>query len=133
MTWGEQENTSLPGIHVLPIFAAEINKRDNWQALPPASGNLLVSLRKLDPTLEVLHPFGALRVTQRALPLALTLDKVGAQKPDDVNRVDIKKAVSGTTELPLTGVDDLFAAAQFQTMSDAEKLSRPSYQPLKAA
>ncbi len=81
----------------------------------------------------MLHPFGALRVTQRALPLALTLDKVGAQKPDDVNRVDIKKAVSGTTELPLTGVDDLFAAAQFQTMSDAEKLSRPSYQPLKAA
>jgi len=51
VTWGEQENTSLPGIHVLPIFAAEINKRDNWQALPPASGNLLVSLRKLDPTL----------------------------------------------------------------------------------
>lgn len=132
VTWGEQTDTSLPGVHVLPIFSAEIGKRDNWQALPPASGNLLVSLRDLDPALEVLHPFGALRVTQRAIPLGLTLDKVGAQKPDDVNRVDITKAMSGTTELPLAGVDDLFAPAQFQTMTDAEKLSRPSYQPLKA-
>jgi hypothetical protein len=131
VTWGEQENTSLPGVNVLPIFAAEIRKRDNWQALPPPSGHL-VTVRELDPALEVLHPFGELRVTQRALPLALTLDKVGAQVPDDVNRVDIKSAVSGTTNLPLNGVDDLFAAAQFQAMSDAEKLSRPSYQPLKA-
>ena len=75
----------------MPVFLGEVSKQENWRALPPPSTNLLVTLRKLDPALLVLHPFGALTVSQRALPLNLTLDKLGTQKPDDVNRVDITK------------------------------------------
>jgi hypothetical protein len=131
VTWGESRDTSLPPIDVMPIFVAEINKQENWKALPPPSTSLLVSLRQIDPALLVLHPFGALTVTQRALPLNLTLDKFGNQKPDDLNKVDITAAATGTNTYPLTEVDELFAPAQFQQMSDAEKLSRPSYQQLK--
>jgi hypothetical protein len=119
-------------VHVMPVFLAEVNKQENWKALPPPSTNLLVTLRKLDPTLLVLHPFGALTVSQRALPLNLTLDKLGTQKPDDVNRIDVTKAVSGSDTLPITPVNEQFAAAQYQQMSDAEKLSRPSYQLMKS-
>jgi hypothetical protein len=90
-----------------------------------------VSLAALDPALLVLHPFGALTVGQRKMPLGLTLDKLGNQKPGDVNLIDITKAVSGVTTLALSEDDEQFAAAQFQTMSDSEKLSRPSYQRLK--
>jgi hypothetical protein len=131
VTWGDQKDTSLPPVHVLPIFAGEVAKQENWKALPPPATNLLVSLRKLDPSLAVLHPFGALELTQRAVPLGLTLDKIGSQKPDDVNRVDITAATSGTFSYPLTPVEELFAPAQFQDMSDADKLSRPSYQSIK--
>jgi hypothetical protein len=116
---------------VLPIFLAEVNKRENWKALPPPSTNLLVSLGKLDPTLLVLHPFGALTITQRAAPLNLTLDKFGNQKPGDLTKIDITAAATGGSAYPLTEVDELFAPAQFQQMSDADKLSRPSYQQLK--
>jgi hypothetical protein len=115
----------------MPVFLDEVNKQQNWRALPPPSTNLLVSLRKLDPDLLVLHPFGSLTVSQRALPLNLTLDKLGTQKPDDVNRVDITVAMSGASALPLTPVNESFAAAQYLQMSDAEKLSRPSYQDMK--
>jgi hypothetical protein len=132
VTWGDPVNTSLPPVHVMPVFLAEVNKQENWKALPPPSTNLLVTLRKLDPTLLVLHPFGALTVSQRALPLNLTLDKLGTQKPDDVNRIDVTKAVSGSDTLPITPVNEQFAAAQYQQMSDAEKLSRPSYQLMKS-
>jgi hypothetical protein len=131
VTWGDQANTTLPPVHVMPVFLDEVNKQQNWRALPPPSTNLLVSLRKLDPDLLVLHPFGSLTVSQRALPLNLTLDKLGTQKPDDVNRVDITIAMSGATALPLTPVNESFAAAQYLQMSDAEKLSRPSYQDMK--
>ena len=131
VTWGEPEDTSLPPAQAMPIFIGEIEKKENWTALPPPASNLLVSLRPLDPGLVVLHPFGALRVSQRALPLNLTLDKIGNQKPDDVSSVDITAATSGPAAEPLTPVSELFAAAQFQDMSDAEKLSRPSYQELK--
>jgi hypothetical protein len=131
VTWGDAADTSLPAIHVLPIFVGEVEKKENWRALPPPSSNLLVSLRQLDPALAVLHPLGALEVSQRSVPLGLTLDKYGNQKPDDVKLVDITAAASGGTSLPLAEVDESFAAAQYQEMSDAEKLSRPSYQQLK--
>lgn len=131
ITWGRQTNTSLPPVDVIPVFIGEVNKQQNWKALPPPSTNLLVSLRAIDPSLLVLHPFGALTVSQRAIPLNLTLDKFGNQTPDDTNRIDISAAANGGTNYPLTEVDELFASAQFQKMSDADKLSRPSYQQFK--
>ena len=99
----------------MPLFVAEIGKQQNWKALPPPAANLLVSLRKLDATLLVLHPFGALAVTQRAIPLELTLDKLGNQKPDDVSRLDITgrdERRHGTAARH--AVDEQFAIAQFQ-------------------
>jgi hypothetical protein len=131
VTWGDQKDTSLPPVDVLPIFLAEMNKQENWTALPPPTSNLLVSLKKIDPSLLVLHPFGSLTLSQRALPLNLTLDKVGNEKPDDVNRVDIAAVASGGLALPITEEDEQFAIAQFQNLSDQEKLSRPSYQRIK--
>lgn len=131
ITWGQQTNTTLPPVAVMPIFLGEMSKQTNWKALPPPSSNLLVSLRPLDPSLLVLHPLGALTLSQRALPLALTLDKVGNQAPDDVDKVDITAAISNGIQLPLSEADEQFALAQFQNMSDAAKLSTPSYQELK--
>jgi hypothetical protein len=131
VTWGDAKDTSLPPVDVLPIFLGEVNKQENWKALPPPSTNLLVTLRKVDPALLILHPFGELTVSQRALPLNLTLDKVGNEKPDDVNRVDITAVASGGTQLPLSDHNEQFATAQYENMSDNDKLSRPSYQDLK--
>ena len=34
----------------------------------------------------MLHPLGTLRVSQRAVPLDLKIDKVGSQKPSDANK-----------------------------------------------
>ena len=62
--------------------------------------NLLVSLRKLDlpgDTL-VLHPLGTLEVSQNAMPLGITLDRVGAQQPSDANRFALDVAVGGLTQ-----------------------------------
>jgi hypothetical protein len=131
VTWGESKDTSLPPVDVMPIFLGEVNKQSNWKALPPPSTNLLVTLRAVDPSLLVLHPFGSLTLSQRALPLNLTLDKVGNQQPDDVNKVDITIVASNGDDLHLDEQDEQFAIAQFQNMSDSDKLSRPSYQEMK--
>ncbi len=124
-TWGETRNTELPPISVMPLFEAEIAKPDAWRALLPTSNRLLVSLRKLDAEESgfVLHPLGVLRVSQRALPLEITLDKVGAQKPSDVKRLSLV-ATGGALEKKNDAFEK-FAPAQFQDFSDAEKLSRP--------
>ena len=131
VTWGEERHDVLPPIAVLPLLKTELDKKENWRAQLPEANNLLVSLRPLpEDTPLVLHPLGVLRIAQRALPLELTLDKVGNSKPSDVNRVHI-----AVPTLPAGGLQkkndafEQFAPAQFQELSDSEKLSRPAYAP----
>jgi len=129
-TWGDSQNTTFPPIAVMPILAAEFEKRSNWRALPPTNSNLLVSLRKLDPsdTGFVLHPVGTLQISQRAAPLDLTLDKYGSQTPSDANRFSL---AVGTGALgKIDNLQDQFAPAQFQNMDDADKLSSAAFVPL---
>ena len=128
-TWGERRNTELPPIPVMPILQSEINKADNWRALLPAANNLLVTLRKMSPAEAalILHPLGVLQISQLALPLELKLDKVGTQKPNDVNRLSVVVAGGGLEKKG--DAFEQFAPAQYQTFSDADKLSRPAFAP----
>jgi hypothetical protein len=130
ITWGDSRDTTLPPVAVMPILGAEFGKRSNWRALPPTNANLLVSLRQLGPADAgfVLHPVGTLQISQRAVPLDLTLDKVGSQKPSDANRFTLTAGAG-----PLGKIRDMqepFAPAQFKDMADAAKLSTAAYSPM---
>jgi hypothetical protein len=129
ITWGEAENPKLPPIEVIPILVIEFNKADNWKAQIPDNVNLLVSLRKLDETAEklILHPVGTLRISQTAVPLNIPVDKLGANEVSDAKKFSVKLNVAtlnATSNVP----QEKFAIAQFQNLSDADKLSRPSFQ-----
>ncbi|MCP4720541.1 MAG: hypothetical protein GY860_13885 [Desulfobacteraceae bacterium] len=94
-TWGQSKNTKLEPIKVIPIIAKELNNRQNWEAIAPAKRQLMVSLRKFpepaadQPDPIVLHPLGKIKITQRAVPLKTTIDKVGNLKPSDANHFDL--------------------------------------------
>jgi hypothetical protein len=128
-TWGDSGNTTLAPVKVMPILTAEFGKQSNWRAMLPAGSNLLVSLRALSPSESqlVLHPVGTLQVSQRAIPLDLTLDTVGNQKPDDANRFSV--SVTSTDLVQTATLTEPFAPAQFKTADDATKLSQPAYVP----
>src|SRR5262249_32563446 len=129
-TWGDSRNTTLPPVQVLPLLAGEFSKQSNWRAILPPGNNLLVSLRKLDPseTALVLHPVGTLHVSQRAVPLNLTLDKDGNQAPSDANRFSLSVASAGLAVTSM--LQEQFALAQFKNLADAAKLSQAAYTPL---
>ena len=125
-TWGEEKDTTLPPVDVFPILAEELAKEPNWSALPPKSGNLLVSLRVVGETKEfVLHPVGTLRITQRAIPLNSTIDLFGTQKPADANRFALAVTTPGLAIAK--AVREEFAPAQFHAMSRNEKLAAPAF------
>jgi hypothetical protein len=128
-TWGDAQNTSLPPVAVMPLLEAELAKQSNWRAFLPPGSNLLVSLRQLDPSEAnlVLHPVGTLQVSQRLVPLDLTIDKLGSQQPTDANRFALDVTSGGLTKT--RELTEPFAPAQFQNFSDADKLSQPAYVP----
>ena len=130
VTWGESANTTLEPVAVLPKLSGELKKEQNWTARLPEGSSIQVSLRKLEGAKDtlVLHPLGTLLITQRLVPLALTLDKLGNQKPSDFKKFDI--SVEGNSLQP-TQADEQFALAQFKNMSDAEKLSQAAFQPMQ--
>jgi hypothetical protein len=129
ITFGEARNTTLPPVAVMPILAEEFGKRSNWKAQLPVGSHLLVSLRALDPAEAdlVLHPVGTLQVSQRAIPLELTLDKVGSQRPRDANRFELIVTSPGMTKT--RELQEQFAPAQFIEAEDAAKLSEPAFSP----
>jgi len=132
ISWGEELAGILPPIPVLPFLADELGKTESWETRLPSGGTrTLVTLRKLpegsdNGTGIVLHPLGTLAVRQRALPLNVRVDRVGGRRASDGKRFRVTPDSAGLTQATVTG--DKFAMAQFQNMSDAAKLSRPSYE-----
>ena len=83
-------------IAVMPILAAELGKDENWTASLPPTNQLLVSLRSRSTRTAdagAAPRWARCKVTQRAVPLDITLDKFGSQKPDDANLFGV--AVTG--------------------------------------
>ncbi len=126
-TWGDKEDTKLPPISVMPLLVAEFEKVENWTAQLENANQLLVTLKAVDAGDElVLHPVGSLTITQRAIPLGLRLDKLGSQRPDDVNRLNIAVQTTGIEKRKT--VQESFAMAQFQDMDNSEKLSASDFE-----
>jgi uncharacterized protein DUF6603 len=130
-TWGEASQTTLPPITVMPLLEAEYQKLENWQAILPDSNQLLVSLRSFEQDVKelVLHPVGSLKISQRSIPLGLTIDKVGNQKPVDANNFNVTVSTVGIDEKGR--INESFAVGQFFTKSDSELLNAKSFEPMK--
>lgn len=133
-TWGEQRNTSLPSIAILPQFLQELRKKSQWSTRLVTGKHLLVSLRKTDETTGdtlILHPAGSLVVLQKLVPLDIDIHKIGNQKAGDIKQLRIESAASNGVALSISPVNENFARAQYQELSNADKLSKPSFEKLK--
>ena len=129
VTWGENRDTLSPPVQVLPLLAAELAKPQSWRTRSPVGGGPLVNLRRL-PAGEadiVLHPLGTLIVQQRAVPLDIRVDKVGSEHAADVSQCQVTVNSAGLVKV--SDATDMFALAQFENLSDAQKLSLPSFEP----
>lgn len=134
-TWGEERDTTLPDAAVMPLLSQALSEDKNWEAKLPSRNQLLVTLKKLDNVGEgdiIAHPAGTLTVKQKVVPLDTTISRFGQQRPKDARRFTIKKAYSGADEFKKTIAKEHFAPAQFVDMSDAQKLSRKSFEQMPA-
>ncbi|MGH9869333.1 MAG: DUF6603 domain-containing protein [Candidatus Polarisedimenticolia bacterium] len=126
-TWGESADTVLAAIEAMPILQGELEKRENWLALPPAGAHLSVSLRAIEAAAElVLHPLGVLRISQRAVPLELSIHKIGNRSVSDIERASLVVATPGM-ERKAAALEP-FATSQYVEMDSGAKLSSPGYE-----
>lgn len=130
VTWGD-DAPSLPAdtVDVLSLVHAAVTDGRNWQAQLPANTSQSVTLRQVDPPADalLLHPFGVLGVSQKVAPLDFAINRFG------------NKTVTGDTTFALTWaagasqeMREEFAVANFVTLTDSDKLSRKSFEPMKS-
>jgi hypothetical protein len=124
---------ALPPIDVRTPLLAALGDPRNWQATDPVAG--VVALRSLpaQPNEVLMHPLGRLAVTQRVVPLGLTVDRVGQARPAGGARFSIDPfATVGGKQMPTSGLNDKFARAQYFDMTDDEKLAAPAFESMSA-
>lgn len=120
-----------------PLVEALAEPR-NWSAEP--SGFDSLRLRDLptgtvDPAHIVVAPGDRLAFRQRVAPLNVTLEQMGSVEPQERGPFAVKVLRLGERAPEpgqVTVVDELFAPAAYLDMSDAERLSAPSFEAMAA-
>ena len=120
----------------MPRLKAALADAGNWVGQLPDAQHPLVTLRDVpaSPTVVLLHPLGTLTVSQTVVPLDIDISRFGPAAPAGARRFTITGVSFGGQDE--TGqsvkVKDFFAPAQFFEMTDDQKLSRPSFEPMNA-
>jgi hypothetical protein len=134
LTWGDSTQVTLPSVAVLPLLGTALANPGNWSAQPPPTGWPGVSLRSLPAgsTQIVVQPGGMLSVRETVVPLDIPITKFDNAPPADATEFSISAVTLNGRAVAAVAAQEDFAIAQFTTMSDADKLSAPSYEPFDA-
>jgi hypothetical protein len=134
ITVGPSLATLLAPIDVLAELAAALIDPGNWRGRLSAGAHQAATLLTLpNPAqLLVVQPFGFLDVSQKVSPLAIAIQRFGATTPQNGSVFQIVDVAVAGRPIETDIVHEEFAPAQFFAMSDAEKLSRPSFTAYQA-
>ncbi len=133
-TFGDESNTALEPVDVLPKLISALKEKNNWTVAFPSNSNLMVTLAEIQPAEGeiIAHPFGTLSVSQKVVPLDMTIQKFGSQPLSGDSEFSISEVNMGGSPAALSTVKEEFAPAQYFTMTDAEKLSHKDFEKYKS-
>ena len=118
---------------VMDRLRAALSDARNWSAQLGESQRRLVSIADTGADGQIgLHPLGQLAVKQNVVPLELQIAKFGDAQPADANLFTISGFTVNGNSAHFDRVKDSFAPAQFLNLSDDEKLTAPSFEPMVA-
>lgn len=134
-TWGGDVGV-LPAPDPLPALQAGLADRSSWSAtLPPAARVVVTPVGAPPDGREalLLDPAASLRIAQRAVPLSLPITRFGGASLGRTVQFSLDAVtVFGSGPPSASATTEEFAPAQFFDLSDAEKLSLPSFSRFEA-
>ncbi len=130
LTWGEATPVTLPQKPVLPDLLPALQNPQNWSAALPNGSTQAVSFvaPKPDDKTLLVHPMGTLTVREKVVPLDLAITRYGNAAPADGTYFAISQVLINSQTESKQPIKDYFAAGQYLTLSDADKISHPSFE-----
>jgi hypothetical protein len=134
LTWGDHTQATIPSKPVLPDLTGALKDPRSWNAALPAGAPVGATFvtQKPDDTTLLVHPMGTLTVKENVVPLDLPITRYGNATPSDGTEFSISQVQINAVTEPIRTIQDYFAAGQFLTLSDADKLSKPSFENFDA-
>jgi hypothetical protein len=133
-TFGTSSPAERPRIDAWGPLEDAIRNAESWTAALPAHALEATTARaSADAPPLLVDPVGGARLRERVVPLNRSLDKLGEAILTGAKRFDVTEVRVGTgVTTRWNPTKDNFARAQFQDLSDAEKLSVPSFELMDA-
>jgi hypothetical protein len=136
LTWGDADNPPPAEADPRQLVHDALSDPASWQALAPPDSGRVVKLQPAPPsqTEATVDPMGLLDARQHAVPLERVITHVGPNPvPEDRRRVYLGVPLLDATPAgAISEVDDLFSPGQFLDLTEDQKLSRPSFEPMPA-
>ncbi|MGE3618840.1 MAG: DUF6603 domain-containing protein [Acidimicrobiia bacterium] len=129
-----------PAIDVAGLVRAALGDPQAWASLPPTDAPVRLREVPVDPGAPaparlMVHPAATLTARQSAAPLDRDLHKVGEAPISGPKRITLDHVLVGPDNAAATlavgdKVTDHFAPSQFFRLSDDQRLTGPSFEPL---
>jgi hypothetical protein len=130
---GSEQDEPQPSVNPGPQLVAALQDPRSWASgLPPATFRAVSYAIPVGSSLTLIDPVGSLSVQQKVLPLNRQLSKFGEAALEGPDRYEVHAVRIGLDPITFTTTRDFFAAGNFQELTDAEKLSRDSYEKMDA-
>lgn len=128
-TFGRQRAEAVEAVKVDEKIKEALVLQDNWETQLPDQNNQMVAWRKENEgETQSVDPSGAIKISQRLMPLNTLMQKFGSAAISDFNRYQINTVTINSMPIGVENVQDYFARSEFSNMNDEEKLSRDGYE-----
>lgn len=126
------ERPALPTVNGALLLAAALADTRSWSALVTAESGLVAVRRPKAPGGPLLfHPLDELTVRQQVVPLGVVVTRMEAGRLAEPRTFEVTVRIGGTL-MKTDAVWDVFAPAMYMDMSDAARLSTPSFEPMES-
>jgi hypothetical protein len=130
-TWGESQSLPDATVDAVALLRSTIERSPTLEPVVPSGRVSGASLVSTDQTAGTIDPGGGARFLQRAVPLGITISKIGEAQVVGATTVDLK-VFHGTTALTLTPANGEFVRGHFFELTEAERLRSPEFERFKA-
>lgn len=136
-TFGTHVESEPPTVEIWPLLATALVEPKNWASqLPAASSHTpyaTLEVRDREDASVLVHPSSALELRQQVLPLGLMLERFGVAIPEQDERYfEVTDVKIGGESVPYKELTSHFAPGEYLELTEQEKLSRPSFEPLSS-
>ena len=135
-SFGAGAAVQLPPTAIWPIVQPVLQDPASWAAELPAARAVTIAppvdATAAEAAAARIEPTAALTVRQNIVPLDRTVTRFAQGAPSDVTQLTVTGATLGGSDASRTPVSDWFAPAQFEDLTDDDRLSRDGFELMHA-